>query len=148
MTRHRTFPNARTSRFARLALRVRDSATALLLAASTTAWLGGCASSHGRSSTLPDYADDHHAQLTVASNHRHDVSVFLMAGASRTRLGRVQAFSTRVFRLPQHGVPVRVVLECRDSRTLHETQEFSWERGQRIALALEPHLNVSRVIVP
>jgi len=147
MTRQRTFPNSRTSRVAQ---RGRNCATAMLLAAFATVWLGGCATTRGRSSTLPDYVDDQHAQLTVASNYGHDVSVYLIAGASRSRLGNVQAFSTRVFRLPQYlnGVPLRVVLECRDSRTLHETREFSWERGQRIALALEPHLTLSRVIAP
>ncbi len=147
MTRQRTFPDILTSPVAQ---RVRNSALTLVLAAVATAWLGGCATSHGRSSTLPTYADDQHAQLTVASNYGHDVSVFLVAGATRSRLGSVQAFSTRVFRLPQYlnGVPLRVVLECRDSHTLHETREFSWEPGQRIALALESHLTLSRVIIP
>jgi hypothetical protein len=113
-------------------------------------WLGACATGHGAASTLVDYTDRHHAQLTVASNYGQAVNIYLVDGAKRFRLGDVDAYSTRVFRFPQYlnGVPLRVVVECKQSRLLHQTKEFSWQAGERLSLALASILNLSRLRTP
>jgi hypothetical protein len=155
VTLHRTFPNTRAPRsrvptVPRLVHRVRNHASSILLVAGATAALAACASTRGGPSTPVDYTDDYYAQLTVASKYRQDVNVFLVHGASRTRLGCVDAFSTRVFRLPEclNDLPRRIVLECQQSRGLHETREFSWEAGQQLSLSFGPFLNTARLNLP
>jgi len=156
MTQHRTLsytraPRSRVPTVPRLVHRVRGCASSILLVSVAAACLGACASKRAWPKMLfVDQVDGDYAELIVASNYRQDVNVYLVRGASRTRLGEVDAFSTKVFRLPQYlpGTPRRVVLECQRSRSLHETREFSWQGGQRLSLAFGPLLNSARLNIP
>jgi len=156
MTQHRTLPytgapRSRMPTVRRLVQRIRNRSSSILLLAVATAWLGACASKSVWSKALfVDSADGDRAQLTVASNFREDVNVYLVRGASLTRLGDVDAFSTKTFSLPQDlpGLPRRVLLECQGSRESHETREFSWQAGQRLSLAFGPLLNNARLNMP
>ena len=129
MTQRRTLPYTRAPRsrvptFPRLVHRVRDRASSTLLVAVAAVSLGACTSKYAWPKMFVDYVDGDYAELIVASNYQQDVNVYLARGASQTRLGEVDAFSTRVFRLPQYvtGLPQHVVLECQRSRVLYETR--------------------------
>jgi hypothetical protein len=69
--------------------------------------------------------------VTIANHHPADMTVYLLAGVERWRLGSVASHGTTAFDVPRHawGMPHRLVLLASNASEVIVTDEFVPEPG-------------------
>lgn len=118
--------------------------------------LGACAPSTGRSLTsdgpTPGPAPRRvNTTVAVENNNWSAMTVYVLRGSSRVRLGMVTSMSSAVFKIPASllntGADVRLVADPIGSSQVFVSPNVQVREGERIELSLQNHLAVSSVSV-
>ena len=110
--------------------------------------VGGCATS-GWTETSRKTAPraDGAITLEVDNHNSSDVIVYLVRYGTRVRLGEVRSMSRRTIRLPRSyttgSEPLQVMLRPLGSRQGFALDPISVRPGERVALTVQNHLQIS-----
>ncbi len=124
----------------------------LVLPAAILMMASGCATSGStRTSWEAARRVDRQVTLEVDNNNWSDVIVYLVRYGHSVRLGRVRSMGRETLRVPRGytvGVaPLRVLLRPFGSKEGVELDPISVQPGQRIALTVQNHLQISSIFI-
>ncbi len=120
----------------------------LVLPAAILMMASGCATSGStRISREPARRVDGQVTLEVENNNWSDVIVYIVRYGTRVRLGEVRSMSRRTLRLPRSyttgAEPLQVMLRPLGSRQGFALDPIPVRPGERIALTVQNHLQIS-----
>ncbi len=119
---------------------LRHAVVPIMLSATTA-----CAPTLQRPAAVPA-VDSRHVAIDVANDHWSAVTVFLVRGGERHRLGDVNGNATEHFYVPALllDVPmVRLRVEPRDRSAPYNSEPLTAEPGQRVAFRIAPDMAAS-----
>jgi hypothetical protein len=120
------------------------AAAALLLAGCAPSAMGGAPGDTPQRESAP-------STVTVDNRNWLDVTVYVMQGTSRIRLGMVTGMNSATFRLPRtlaaHPGQVRLLADPVGSNRAYLSDAVQIRPGQRVGLEVGSNLNVSFISV-
>lgn len=119
---------------------LRHAAVSIALSA-----VAACAPAVPRPTGAP-VADSRHVAIDVANDHWSAVTVFLVCGGERHRLGDINGSATEHFSVPAllfDAPVVRLRVEPRDRSAPYDSELLMAEPGQRVAFRIGPEMGAS-----
>jgi hypothetical protein len=126
---------------------IRNLITGLAIAATT----GACAPAASGFDNAPGPQGGPAATVEVENNNWADMTVYVLRGGSRVRLGMVTSMGKSVFRIPASLLntsgDVRLLADPVGSRDTYTTPIIQVNPGERIEFNIENHVAISNVSV-
>lgn len=124
-----------------------------MLAAVMVVLAGACAPSTGSTAYAPelDGAGPEETTVRVENNNWDNMTVYVVRGSTRHRLGMVTSMNTEMFRIPPAFMSgteaVRLVADPIGSPNTYVTPSVQVSPGEQIEFDIENHLAISSVSV-
>lgn len=123
----------------------------VLAVAMVGALAGACAPGGGTPAYAPEMGGPERTTVRVENNNWSNMTVYLLRGTTRYRLGMVTSMTSRVFRVPPSlmgGVSdVRLMVDPLGSHQTFTTPNIQVNPGEEIEFNVQNHLAISSVSV-
>ena len=120
----------------------------LMMLSAAVLLAGGCA--HGKAATADDSTPEK-ATIRVTNNNWSDMTIYLLRGTERRRLGTVGSNSTGVFQLPEYVLvgsgDIRLLADPLGSTRTYLSPLLLVSPGQQVEWRLENNMSLSSAYI-